>query len=75
MSAALATHWVANLAIGQLFLPALGAFGVSAVYLFFAAVCAATVAFTGSQVVETKARPSCWADSALMNKRLRAMVI
>lgn len=57
MSASLATHWVANLAIGQLFLPALGAFGVSAVYLFFAAVCAATVAFTGSQVVETKARP------------------
>lgn len=56
MSASLATHWVANLAIGQLFLPALGAFGVSAVYLFFAAVCAATVAFTGSQVVETKAR-------------------
>ena len=56
MSAALATHWVANLAIGQLFLPALGAFGVSAVYLFFAAVCAATVAFTSSQVVETKAR-------------------
>ncbi len=56
VSASLATHWVANLAIGQLFLPALGAFGVSAVYLFFAAVCAATVAFTSSQVVETKAR-------------------
>ena len=56
MSASLATHWVANLAIGQLFLPALGAFGVSAVYLFFAGVCAATVAFTSSQVVETKAR-------------------
>ena len=57
VSASLATHWVANLAIGQLFLPALGKFGVSAVYLFFAAVCAVTVAFTGSQVVETKARP------------------
>ncbi len=56
MSASLATHWVANLAIGQLFLPALGRFGVSAVYLFFAAVCGFTVAFTGSQVVETKAR-------------------
>ncbi|KAK9825443.1 hypothetical protein WJX81_000012 [Elliptochloris bilobata] len=54
VSASLATHWVVNLALGQLFLPALGAFGVSAVYLFFAGVCAATVAFTGSQVVETK---------------------
>lgn len=56
MSAALATHWVANLAIGQLFLPALGRFGVSGVYLFFAGVCAVTIAFTSSQVVETKAR-------------------
>lgn len=39
-------------------------------YPFFAAVCA----LAGSQVVETKARPSYRADLALMNKRLRAMV-
>ncbi len=56
VSLALATHWVFNYAIGQLFLPALAAVGVSGVYLFFAAICAITVLFTNSQIVETKGR-------------------
>lgn len=56
MSLALATHWVFNYAIGQLFLPALDAVGISGVYLFFALVCAITVIFTNSQIVETKGR-------------------
>lgn len=56
VSLAMGTHWVANFALGQLFLPALGHFGVSGVYLFFAAVCAVAVAFVQSSVVETKGR-------------------
>lgn len=56
VSLALATHWVVNYAIGQLFLPALAAVGVSGVYLFFAFICALTVVFTNSQIVETKGR-------------------
>ena len=47
---------VCNFAIGQLFLSAVGAFGVPAVYLFFAAVCFACVAWVGRAVVETKGR-------------------
>ena len=54
MSLALAAHWVCNFGIGQLFLPAVAKFGLAGVYLFFAAVCAATVWYTRSQVVETK---------------------
>jgi hypothetical protein len=56
VSLALATHWVFNYAIGQLFLPALGAVGISGVYLFFALVCAVTVIFARTQIVETKGR-------------------
>lgn len=56
VSLAMVTHWVCNFAIGQLFLAAVSAFGVSTVYLFFAAVCFACVAFVGKAVVETKGR-------------------
>ncbi|KAI7836406.1 hypothetical protein COHA_009737 [Chlorella ohadii] len=56
VSLAMVTHWVCNFAIGQLFLSAVGAFGVPAVYLFFAAVCFACVAWVGRAVVETKGR-------------------
>ena len=56
VSLALATHWVFNYALGQLFLPALNAVGISGVYLFFALVCGVTVLFTSSQLVETKGR-------------------
>lgn len=54
VSMAMATHWVFNFSIGQLFLPAVTQFGLPAVYLFFAAVCGLTVLYTKSQVVETK---------------------
>ena len=56
MSLALAVHWVINFLIGQTFLPALAAVGVSGVYMFFAAVCLLTVAFVNGTVVETKGR-------------------
>ena len=56
MSLALATHWVFNYALGQLFLPALNAVGISGVYTFFAAVCGAALLFINAQIVETKGR-------------------
>ena len=56
VSAAMATHWVCNFAVGQAFLPAVSAVGVSGAYLFFAGVCLVTVAFVRAQVPETKGR-------------------
>ena len=56
LSAAMVTHWIFNFAIGQLFLPAVTNFGISKVYLFFTAVCYATVIFARSQLIETKGR-------------------
>ena len=56
VSLALAVHWVANFGIGQLFLPAVERFGLPMVYLFFAAICFSTVAFTQSAVPETKGK-------------------
>ena len=56
VSLALATHWVFNYAIGQLFLPAVAAVGISGVYLFFAAVCGVALLFIKGQIVETKGR-------------------
>ena len=54
VSLAMAVHWIFNLGIGQLFLPSVTKFGLPSVYIFFAAVCGLTVAYTKSQVVETK---------------------
>ncbi|KAK9818467.1 hypothetical protein WJX74_006914 [Apatococcus lobatus] len=56
VSLALGVHWVANFAIGQLFLPAVEKFGLPGVYLFFAAICFITVGFTQSSVPETKGK-------------------
>eukprot|EP00803_Ostreobium_quekettii_P007807 evm.model.scf_365.5 EVM.evm.TU.scf_365.5 scf_365:75709-82248(+) len=56
MSAAMCTHWVTNLALGQLFLPGVSAVGVPAVYTFFAAVCFVAVLFTNAFVPETKGK-------------------
>ncbi|GAB4818024.1 hypothetical protein N2152v2_005070 [Parachlorella kessleri] len=56
VSLAMATHWVCNFLIGQVFLGAVASFGVPAVYTFFAAVCFATVAFVKRSIVETKGR-------------------
>ena len=54
VSLAMAVHWIFNLGIGQLFLPSVNKFGLPAVYIFFAAICASTVLYTKSQVPETK---------------------
>eukprot|EP00884_Botryococcus_braunii_P011217 jgi/Botrbrau1/20096/Bobra.0850s0001.1 len=54
VSLALATHWICNFAIGQLFLPAVAKFGVSGVYLFFTAVCIVAIIFGQGVLVETK---------------------
>lgn len=54
VSLAMAVHWIFNLGIGQLFLPSVDRFGLPFVYIFFAAICAITVLYTKSQVVETK---------------------
>ena len=53
---AMTTHWVCNFAIGQLFLPAVGAVGVAGVYGFFALVCGLAVAYVDKEVPETKGR-------------------
>lgn len=54
VSLALATHWICNFAIGQLFLPAVATVGVSGVYLFFTAVCVLAILFEQAALVETK---------------------
>jgi hypothetical protein len=47
---------ICNFMIGLFFLSVVQKFGVSTVYLFFAAVCAAAVVYVNSNVVETKGR-------------------
>ena len=54
MSAAMGSHWVTNLALGQLFLPATDTLGIPVVYTFFAAMCFAAVIFTNKFIPETK---------------------
>ena len=46
---------ICNFAVGQCFLAAVGAFGAGSIYAFFAAVCAAAVAFVAAAVPETLA--------------------
>jgi Sugar (and other) transporter len=53
---AMVTHWVCNFGIGQLFLPAVARYGVSTVYLGFAAVCVTASLFVAAFVLETKGR-------------------
>ena len=50
------THWICNFAVGQLFLSAVSSFGVSGVYVGFAAVCIAAALFVSTSIVETKGR-------------------
>lgn len=56
MSLAMLTHWVCNVAIGQFFLQAVAAVGVSGVYCGFGAVCLAGFAYIQACVVETKGK-------------------
>lgn len=63
---AMGSHWVCNFFVGQLFLPAVSAFGVAGVYMFFATVCLLAVAFVNSQVVETKGKSLKEIEAAMM---------
>jgi sugar porter (SP) family MFS transporter len=56
VSLSLGVHWICNFIIGLMFLSVVQRLGVSTVYLFFAAVCAAAVVFVNGSVVETKGR-------------------
>ena len=55
-SVALGTHWIMNIIIGQAFLPLTRAYGIPTMYLFFAAVCVASLVYTRRELVETKGR-------------------
>lgn len=63
---AMGSHWVCNFFVGQLFLPAVAAFGVASVYMFFACICAIAIWFTSEQVVETKGKSLKEIESAMM---------
>ena len=56
MSLCFVTHWVFNFVIGQAFLPVVEAVGGPNVFLGFAAMCVASVAFVQTQVLETKGK-------------------
>lgn len=56
LSLALGVHWICNFMLGQLFLSAVSAVGVSGVYCFFASVCALGLVFVSSALVETKGK-------------------
>ncbi|CAK8533208.1 unnamed protein product [Lathyrus sativus] len=56
VSLALGTHWISNFVIGLSFLSVVNKFGISSVYLGFAAVCVLAVLYIAGNVVETKGR-------------------
>jgi hypothetical protein len=56
MSLCFVTHWVFNFVIGQAFLPVVEAVGGPTVFLGFAVMCVASVAFVQTQVLETKGK-------------------
>ncbi|KAG1330649.1 plastidic glucose transporter 4 [Cocos nucifera] len=52
----LGMHWISNFVIGLYFLSVVSKFGISRVYLGFAAVCFLAVLYISGNVVETKGR-------------------
>ncbi|KAF3545017.1 hypothetical protein DY000_02000653 [Brassica cretica] len=52
----LGMHWISNFVIGLYFLSVVTKFGISSVYLGFAAVCVLAVIYIAGNVVETKGR-------------------
>ncbi|CAK9149852.1 unnamed protein product [Ilex paraguariensis] len=52
----LGMHWISNFVIGLYFLSVVNKFGISTVYLGFAAVCLLAVLYIAGNVVETKGR-------------------
>jgi hypothetical protein len=59
VSAAMVTHWVCNVAIGQNFMAWVDAFGLAAVYAGFAVASLLGAAYINANVPETKARGGC----------------
>lgn len=56
VSAAMVTHWVCNVAIGQNFMAATESYGISAVYAFFGVCSLVAAAWVSSNVPETKGK-------------------
>jgi sugar porter (SP) family MFS transporter len=56
VSAAMVTHWVCNVAIGQNFMAAVGQYGISAVYGFFGICSLIAAAYVSGNVPETKGK-------------------
>jgi len=56
VSAAMVTHWVCNVAIGQNFMAAADAYGISAVYAFFGVCSLIAAGYVNSNVPETKGK-------------------
>jgi MFS family permease len=56
VSAAMVTHWVCNVAIGQNFMAAVGQYGISAVYGFFGVCSLIAAAYVSGNVPETKGK-------------------
>ncbi len=56
VSAAMVTHWVCNVAIGQNFMAWVDRFGLSAVYAGFALASLAGAAYIRANVPETKGK-------------------
>jgi len=56
VSAAMVTHWVANVLVGQNFLPCVDRFGVGAVYAFFGACSLLGAIFVAKAVPETRGK-------------------
>lgn len=56
VSAAMVTHWVCNVAIGQNFMAATQAYGISAVYAFFGVCSLLAAAYVSGNVPETKGK-------------------
>ncbi|KAF6256041.1 general substrate transporter [Scenedesmus sp. NREL 46B-D3] len=56
VSAAMVTHWVCNVAIGQNFMAATANYGISAVYAFFGVCSLLGAAYVSANVPETKGK-------------------
>ncbi|OAY57094.1 plastidic glucose transporter 4 [Manihot esculenta] len=56
VSLSLGMHWISNFFIGLYFLSVVNKFGISTVYLGFAAVCVLAALYIAGNVVETKGR-------------------
>lgn len=56
VSAAMVTHWICNVAIGQNFMAATANYGISAVYAFFGLCSLIAAGYVSANVPETKGK-------------------